>query len=98
MSPRSVPNWVGPLFAAILLIGGYVGYRGWENYNIHSKECARRAAEYENMRDAMVESGGVQEDKWIAGSQAQLIDDLGSPASKLRYLETHCSGWMTKTQ
>ena len=98
MSARSIPNWVGPLAAAILLIGGYIGYRGWENYNIRSKECARLAAEYENMRDAMVESGDIQENRLIVSSQAKLIDDVGSPASKLRYLEAHCSGWMAKTQ
>jgi hypothetical protein len=97
MSEKQTPNWVGPVAAAVILVGGYVGYQEWKEGDQEAEACASLKRAFNSNMDAMIgpaESAIAASKK--AGNQAPMSSLAGSVAANqlvLNQLNAECAGW-----
>ncbi len=96
MMKKDTPNWVGPVVAALILVGGFIAYNEWKETDRESEECARLKALFESNTQSLLGTGAVKESK-RAGNQSPMGSIAGDVAANgivLDRLNAECPGWM----
>ena len=76
-------SWLGPVIAAIILVGGYVGYQQWHEYAKHEAQCAALKRTY-------FSNSPLDQDR------SSLLVWAATSKSLYSTLDAQCPGWMTK--
>ena len=99
VSTKQTPNWVGPVAAAIILIGGYVAYQEWKEGDLQTDNCARLKRAFQANMDAMMgpAQSAIEESKKVGNQSpmAGLAGDVAANQQVMNQLNAECPGWET---
>jgi hypothetical protein len=99
VTKKQTPNWVGPVAAAVILIGGYVAYQEWKEGDVKTENCARLKRAFQSNMNAMMgpAESAIAESKRV-GNQVpmdSLAGQVGANQLVLNQLNAECPGWET---
>ena len=91
-------SWKGPVFGALILVVGFVGYQEWNKGSEHDRMCSSLKKRFlAGVTDSSV--SGAIERSVKAGNQRPMLDIAGDVAANqeiMRTLDAECPGWVKK--
>ena len=91
-------SWIGPVLAALILIGGYIAYQEYNKRSSHDEMCAALKREFQSNFNGMMESGAIEQ-SLKQGNQAPMAQLAPAAAANQQVMETlnaECPEWVTK--
>ncbi len=89
-------SWLGPVAAALILVGGYIGYDQWSKYHEHEQMCGRLKREFSSNTETLLNES-IDRTKKAGNSSPMLglVGSIGANQMVLNQLNTNCADWMS---